>query len=48
MIVLGVLFLLNSMGFVVHIFRFSWPILLIVLGAWLIVRRVLWMQGGPK
>jgi hypothetical protein len=48
MIVLGVIFLLQSMGFVSHIFHFAWPILLIAVGVWLIVRRVGYTMGGPK
>jgi len=48
MIVLGVIFLLQSMGFVAHIIHYAWPVLLIGLGVWLIVRRVGYTQGGPK
>ena len=48
MIVLGILFLLNSMGFVVHVFRYGWPLLLIGLGVWLIVRRAMGAQGGQQ
>ncbi len=39
LIVLGVLFLLQRMGFVAGIMRFSWPLLLIGLGVWLIISR---------
>jgi len=45
---LGVIFLLQSMGIVSHIFHFAWPILLIGLGIFLIVRRVGYTPGGPK
>ena len=48
MIALGIIFLLQSMGFVEHLFRYSWPVLLIGIGVWLIVRRVGYTQGGPK
>ncbi len=46
LIVLGVLFLLQSMGFVAGIMRFSWPLLLIGLGVWLIISRT--GLGGPR
>jgi len=42
---LGIIFLLQSLGVVSHIFHFAWPVLLIGLGVWLIVSRT---QGGPK
>jgi hypothetical protein len=45
---LGVIFLLQSLGFVSHLMHYMWPILLIGLGVWLIVRRVGYMQGGSK
>ena len=45
---LGVVFLLQSMGIVEHFMRFVWPMALIALGAWLIVRRVSDNQGGSK
>ena len=45
---LGVIFLLQSMGVVEHLMRFIWPVALIALGAWLIVRRVSDTQGGSK
>lgn len=41
LIVLGVLFALGQMDiFSDHIFEYSWPVLLIALGVWLIVRRI--------
>jgi hypothetical protein len=45
---LGIIFLLQSMGIVEHFMRFFWPLALIALGAWLIVRRVSDTQGGSK
>jgi hypothetical protein len=45
---LGVIFLLNSLGFVRHFTHYAWPLLLIGLGVWLFVRRMGYMQGGPK
>ncbi len=46
LIALGILFLLQSMGFVAGIMRFSWPLLLIGLGVWLIITRT--GLGGPR
>jgi hypothetical protein len=48
LIALGVIFLLQSMGVVEHLMRFVWPLGLIALGAWLIMRRVSDSQGGSK
>lgn len=48
LIVLGVVFLLKTMGFVGHLFHFAWPVLLIGFGVWMIIRRVGYSQGGPK
>ncbi len=45
---LGIIFLLQSLGFVGHLFHFAWPVLLIGLGVWLIIRRVGYTQGGSK
>ena len=45
---LGVIFLLQSLGFVTHLMHYIWPIMLIGLGVWLIVRRVGYMQGGSE
>lgn len=42
---LGVIFLLQSLGVVSHVFHFAWPVLLIGLGVWLIISRT---QGGSK
>ena len=47
-IILGVVFLLKTMGFVGHLFHFAWPVLLIGFGVWMIIRRVGYSQGGPK
>jgi len=48
LIVLGLMFLLKTMGFVSHLFHYAWPVLLIGFGVWMIVRRVGYTQGGPK
>uniref|UniRef100_E6QKW0 B box-type domain-containing protein n=1 Tax=mine drainage metagenome TaxID=410659 RepID=E6QKW0_9ZZZZ len=48
LIALGIIFLLQSMGFVSHLIRFGWPLLLIGLGVWMIVSRMGYGQGGPK
>jgi TM2 domain-containing membrane protein YozV len=49
LIVLGVLFLLDRFDwFSGRVFEFSWPIALIGLGVWLIVRRLRCAQGGQK
>jgi len=45
---LGLIFLLQSLGFVSHLMHYIWPVMLIGLGVWLIVRRVGYMQGGSK
>jgi hypothetical protein len=48
LIVLGVIFLLQSLGFVSHIFHYAWPVLLIGFGVWLIVSRLGYGRGGSK
>ncbi len=49
LIALGILFLLGQIDFLTsRIFEYSWPLLLIGLGAWLIVRRLKESQGGPQ
>jgi TM2 domain-containing membrane protein YozV len=46
---LGVLFLLGQLDiFSGRLVEFTWPVLLIGLGVWLIVRRMGESQGGPK
>jgi hypothetical protein len=46
---LGLLFLLGQMDvFSGRLFEFTWPVLLIGLGIWLIVRRLQDSQGGSK
>jgi len=45
---LGIIFLLQSMGFVSRLLEHMWPVALIGLGVWLIMRRVSSSQGGPK
>jgi hypothetical protein len=44
----GIIFLLQSLGFVSHLLHYIWPLMLIGMGAWLIVRRIGYTQGGPK
>jgi hypothetical protein len=49
LIALGILFLLAQLDvFHGHLLEFTWPLFLIALGAWLIVRRLGDSQGGPK
>ncbi len=49
LIALGVLFLLGQLDiFNGRLIEFSWPVFLIGLGVWLIVRRLGESQGGPK
>jgi TM2 domain-containing membrane protein YozV len=49
LIALGLLFLLGQLDlFNGRMFQLTWPVLLIGLGAWLIVRRSGYGQGGPK
>jgi TM2 domain-containing membrane protein YozV len=46
---LGLLFLLGKLDFFSYrFFDFTWPLMLIGLGVWLIVRRVNNLNGGPK
>jgi len=45
---LGIVFLLQSMGFVTHVLHYMWPFALIGIGMWLIMRRVSDSQGGSK
>jgi TM2 domain-containing membrane protein YozV len=46
---LGVLFLLGQLDiFHGHFTEFAWPLMLIALGVWLIVRRISDSQGGSK
>jgi hypothetical protein len=49
LIALGLLFLLGQMNiFNGRLMEFAWPLLLIGLGVWLIVRRLGVSQGGSK
>lgn len=49
LIALGLLFLLGQLDmFHGRLFEFSWPLLLIGLGVWLMVRRVSETKGGPQ
>ena len=49
LIALGVLFLLNQFDiFSGRLLEFTWPVVLIALGAWLIVRRLHDSQGGSQ
>jgi hypothetical protein len=46
---LGVLFLLGQLDiFSGRVFEYTWPLLLICLGAWLVIRRLGDSQGGKK
>ncbi len=46
---LGLLFLLGQLDlFSGRVFEFAWPLLLIGLGLWMVVRHVQDSQGGPK
>lgn len=45
---LGLVFLLQSMGIVTHLIRYIWPIMLIGLGVWLVLRQVGYTRGGRK
>jgi len=48
LIALGLLFLAQLDVFHGRLLEFTWPLFLIALGAWLIVRRLGESQGGPK
>jgi TM2 domain-containing membrane protein YozV len=49
LIALGLLFLLGQLDiFNGRMFEFAWPLMLIGLGVWLVVRRTGYGQGGPK
>jgi hypothetical protein len=49
LIALGMLFLLGQLDiFHGRLFEFAWPLLLIGLGVWLVIRRSGYGQGGPK
>jgi hypothetical protein len=49
LIVLGTLFLLAQLDiFEGRLLEFAWPIMLIAVGVWLIVRRLGGLQGGSK
>lgn len=49
LIVLGIIFLLGEIDFFsMWVARFFWPVLLIALGVYLIVRRILCNQGGSQ
>jgi hypothetical protein len=49
LIALGLLFLLGQLDvFRGRLFEFSWPLLLIGLGVWLVIRRTQGMRGGSK
>jgi TM2 domain-containing membrane protein YozV len=46
---LGLLFLLGQLDlFSGRLFEFAWPLMLIGLGVWLVIRRTGYGQGGPK
>jgi hypothetical protein len=49
LIALGLMFLLGQLDlFSGRVFEFTWPLMLIGLGVWLIVRRMQDSQGGPR
>jgi TM2 domain-containing membrane protein YozV len=49
LIALGLLFLLNKIDFLSgRVFEFTWPVVLIGLGVWMIMRNVGHSQGGQK
>jgi hypothetical protein len=49
LIALGVLFLLGQLDiFHGRLIEFAWPLFLIGIGVWLVVRRIGESQGGPK
>jgi hypothetical protein len=49
LIALGTLFLLGQLDiFHGRLIEYSWPVFLIGLGVWLVVRRLGESQGGPK
>ncbi len=49
LIALGLLFLLGQLDiFSGRMFEFAWPLMLIGLGVWLVIRRTGYGQGGPK
>ncbi|HZP05665.1 MAG TPA: B-box zinc finger protein [Terracidiphilus sp.] len=49
LIALGLMFLLGQLDlFSGRVFEFAWPLMLIGLGVWLIVRRLQDTQGGPR
>jgi TM2 domain-containing membrane protein YozV len=49
LIALGLMFLLGQLNlFSGRVFEFAWPLFLIGLGVWMVVRHVQSSQGGPK
>jgi hypothetical protein len=49
LIALGLLFLVGQLDlFSGKVFDLTWPLILIGLGVWLVVRRFQDSQGGPK
>jgi hypothetical protein len=49
LIALGTLFLLDQFDiFNGRLFNYAWPVMLIALGVWLVVRRFTDSNGGPK
>jgi hypothetical protein len=46
---LGLCFLLGQLDvFSGRVFEFAWPLMLIGLGLWMVVRHMQGTQGGPK
>jgi hypothetical protein len=49
LIALGLLFLMGQFDlFSGRAFEFGWPLILIGLGVWMVVRRMQDSQGGPR
>jgi hypothetical protein len=49
LIALGILFLIGKLDFfTARMFSYTWPLMLIALGVWLVIRRAGEAQGGPK
>jgi len=47
MILFGVLFLLQTQGLITNVFRLFWPILLMLIGGWMVI-NVFWRSDTPS